>query len=154
MLKKPDQPVSTQLVKETSNIHIENPPHFLPVDRDTQRIQRIVLAAFWSEAIRESEEILLVGRDEPRGGSPLRSRAVVWLFRASALTEGAWPLVLVPPLRTHRADFPQWAPQSAFANHVPLDRRVKRACRWPWQLEPVAGLQKAPMELMPLALPA
>jgi hypothetical protein len=27
----------------------------------------------------------------------------------------AWLLVLVPPLRTHRADFPQWAPQSAFA---------------------------------------
>jgi hypothetical protein len=62
--------------------------------------------------------VLLVGRDEPRGGSPLRSRAVVWLFRASALTEGAWPLVLVPPLRTHRADFPHWAPQSAFADHA------------------------------------
>ena len=64
MLQETDQPVSTQLVEETSDINIENPPHFLPVDRDTQRIQRIVLAAFWSEAIRESEEILLVNRVE------------------------------------------------------------------------------------------
>src|ERR1700678_4089147 len=70
--------------------------------------------------------VLLVGRDEPRSGSPLRSLAVVWLFRASALTEGAWPLVLVPPLRTHRADFPQWAPQSAFAVHAYSDRWVNR----------------------------
>jgi hypothetical protein len=36
--------------------------------------------------------ILLVGRDEPRSGSPLRSRAVVWLFRASALTH-IWELL-------------------------------------------------------------
>src|ERR1017187_10130313 len=111
-------------------------------------------AASRSRPVGAGEKVLLGGRDEPRGGSPLRSRAVGWLFRASALTEGAWHLVLVPPLRTHRADFPQWAPKSAFANHVPLARRVKQASRWPWQLETVAGLQKAPMELMPLALPA
>jgi hypothetical protein len=96
--------------------------------------------------------VLLVGRDEPRSGSPLRSRAVVWLFRASALTEGAWPLVLVPPLRTHRADFPQWAPQSAFADHAYSDRGVNWPSRGPGQFEPVTGLQITPVELMPLAL--
>jgi hypothetical protein len=34
-------------------------------------------------------------------------------FRAGDLTEPAWLLVLVPPVRTRRADFPQRAPQSA-----------------------------------------
>jgi hypothetical protein len=41
----------------------------------------------------------LVGRDEPQSGSPLRSLAVIWVFRAGALTEGAWLLVLVPPAK-------------------------------------------------------
>ena len=39
-------------------------------------------------------------------------------FRAADLTEPAWPLVPVPPVRTRRADFPQRAPQSAFARSI------------------------------------
>jgi hypothetical protein len=36
-------------------------------------------------------------------------------FRTVDLTEPAWLLGLVPPVRTRRADFPQRAPQSALA---------------------------------------
>src|SRR5262250_3872381 len=36
------------------------------------------------------------------------------LFRVRGFTEPAWPFVLVPPLRTRRADFPHRAPQVAF----------------------------------------
>src|SRR5207248_8672862 len=36
--------------------------HFLAADSDDHCIQRIVLAAVWSEPIREPEEILLVDR--------------------------------------------------------------------------------------------
>jgi hypothetical protein len=35
-------------------------------------------------------------------------------FRTGDLTEPAWPLVLVPPVRTRRADFLQRAPQNDF----------------------------------------
>src|SRR5215472_5282178 len=64
MLEKADQPVSAQLVEKASDINIENPAHLFPVDSNTQRIQRIVLAALRSEAVRKSEEILLVNRTE------------------------------------------------------------------------------------------
>jgi len=43
-------------------------------------------AAHRGTSVSDCSMILLVGRDEPRSGSPLRSRAVVRLFRASALT--------------------------------------------------------------------
>jgi hypothetical protein len=42
-------------------------------------------------------------------------------FRRSALTEPAYSLVLVPPLRTRRAVFPQRAPQSS-SRRLPSDR--------------------------------
>ena len=51
MLQETDQPVSTQLIEKASDVHIENPSHLLPVDRDTQRIQRVVLAALGPEPI-------------------------------------------------------------------------------------------------------
>src|SRR5215813_1183219 len=57
-----------------------------------------------------------------------------------------------PPLRTHRADFPQWAPQSAFTELTSLDRWVQRVPRWQRQFEPFAAGQIAPVEPMTLAL--
>jgi hypothetical protein len=45
-------------------------------------------------------------------------------FRTSDLTEPAWPLVLVPPVRTRRADLLQRAPPSAFVLKVEIDIRL------------------------------
>jgi hypothetical protein len=44
-------------------------------------------------------------------------------FRTGDLTEPAWPLVLVPPVRTRRADLLQRAPQSAFVLKVDMGVR-------------------------------
>jgi hypothetical protein len=68
------------------------------------------------------------------GSGPVHTLAVIDVARARAMAPGfpgtaggsIWGvgtsldnrLVLVPPLRTHRAEFPQWAPQSAFAKRA------------------------------------
>ena len=64
----------------------------------------------------------------------------------------AGPLDSAGPRSTHRADFPQWAPQSAFTELKSLDRWVQRVPRWQRQFEPLAAGQIAPVEPMPLAL--
>jgi hypothetical protein len=46
-----------------------------------------ILLCLWVGNQASAAPIDMVGRDEPRSGSPLRSLAVVWHFRASALTE-------------------------------------------------------------------
>src|SRR5947207_7416780 len=71
MLQEADQPISAQPVEEASDIDIEDPVHLFPVDSNTQRIQRIVLTALRSEAIRESEEIFLVNPTEHCNCRPL-----------------------------------------------------------------------------------
>jgi hypothetical protein len=56
------------LRKRTS---IENVVHLLARDPDDERVQRMVLAALWSEPVREPEEVLLVDRVELRERSSL-----------------------------------------------------------------------------------
>ena len=49
-----------QIIEEALNVTVQNPVHLLPRNRDVQRIQRLMLAAHWSETIREASKILLV----------------------------------------------------------------------------------------------
>ncbi len=50
------------LIKERRDIRIEYPVHFLTLERDRQRIQRIVLATSRPEPIRESQKVLFIDR--------------------------------------------------------------------------------------------
>src|SRR5690242_1435568 len=49
-----------QIVEKAPDVAVQNPVHLLPRDRNVQRIQRLVLATPWPEAIREAPKILLV----------------------------------------------------------------------------------------------
>src|ERR1043166_5209868 len=48
-----------------------NEIYLLAADPNRQRIQRIVLATFWSEPVAEAEEVLLVDGIQHRDGCPL-----------------------------------------------------------------------------------
>src|SRR5713101_4759288 len=72
-------------------------------------------------------------------------------FRDRGLTEPAWRLAPVPPLRTRRADFPHRAPQVALATR-PSDSRMTG--HRVWQLEPRAAPEIAPVQPMSLAASA
>src|SRR5215831_7297358 len=48
------------MIEKAPDITVQNPVHLLPRDRDVQRIQRLMLAAPWPEAIREAPKIFLV----------------------------------------------------------------------------------------------
>src|ERR1700738_821548 len=76
MLQEADNPLLGNFREERSDVGVQYVVHFLAADSDDHCIQRIVLAAVWSEPIREPEEILLVDRAQHRaGGFPaLRSR--------------------------------------------------------------------------------
>src|SRR5262249_32249997 len=63
-----------------------------------------VISAEWGIVWLVGTGLGAVALAEPRQGRP---------FRGSGLTEPAWHLVSVPPLRTRRADFPHRAPQVA-----------------------------------------
>jgi hypothetical protein len=67
-----------------------------------------------------------------------------WRFRASALTESTWPLELVSPSRTRRADFPHRAPQMTFTKSSALDRWMQIAREG--QLKPRALTQALPAQ--------
>jgi hypothetical protein len=60
MLQEASQPFSVDLIKEALDVNLEYPVHLGAGDPDYQRIQRIMLAAFGSEPIRETEEVFLV----------------------------------------------------------------------------------------------
>src|SRR5690242_1173527 len=65
-------------------------------------------------------------------------------FRASALTESTWPLELVSPSGTRRADFPHRAPQMTFTKSSALDRWMQIAREG--QLKPRAITQALPAQ--------
>jgi hypothetical protein len=44
--------------KKRPDVQIEHPAHFLALDPDIERIQRIVLASPRSESVRESQKVL------------------------------------------------------------------------------------------------
>src|ERR1700686_4250829 len=46
--------------KKAPDIRVQHPVHLLPINPGVESVQRIVLAAPWSESIREAKKILLV----------------------------------------------------------------------------------------------
>jgi hypothetical protein len=46
--------------QEAANVRVKNVVHLLARDPDDKRVKRIVLAALWSEPVREPEEVLLI----------------------------------------------------------------------------------------------
>ena len=71
MLKEADNPLLGNLREERPDISVEYEVHLLAADPDDERIQRIVLTAFWSEPIREPEEVFLVDRAQHRSRGSL-----------------------------------------------------------------------------------
>ena len=59
------------MIEKAPNVRIQHPVHFLPRDPDTQRIQRLMLAASWSEPVRETPKVLLIDLLKNRGYSLL-----------------------------------------------------------------------------------
>jgi hypothetical protein len=62
-----------QIIEKALNVTIQNPVHLLPRDRDVQRIQRLMLAMLWPEAVRENPKILFVNLVEDRDHSLLNN---------------------------------------------------------------------------------
>src|SRR5437016_1236355 len=71
MLQKADQPFLVDLIEERSDVGVQYEAHFLAVDTDAERVQRVVRAAPRSESIRYTEEVLLVDRVQQRDHRPL-----------------------------------------------------------------------------------
>src|SRR5208283_4317701 len=70
MIQEADDPGLGNFREKRPDIGVEYVVHLLAADPDDERVQRIVLAAFWSESIGEPEEILLVDRAQhPSHGS-------------------------------------------------------------------------------------
>src|SRR6266576_5160743 len=48
------------MIEKAPNVTVQNPVHLLPRDRDVQRIQRLMLATLWPEAVRETPKVLFI----------------------------------------------------------------------------------------------
>jgi hypothetical protein len=59
------------MIQERPDVGVQYIVHLLADDPDTERIQRIMRAAFRPKPIREPEEIYLVDRVQQRGRRPL-----------------------------------------------------------------------------------
>jgi hypothetical protein len=57
-----DQPFVADRIEEPGNVGVQYPVLRCAFDPDAERIQRIMLAASGSEAVREPEEVFLVDR--------------------------------------------------------------------------------------------
>jgi hypothetical protein len=70
MFDELDQPVMADRVKERPDVGVEYPSHPPSCDSIRERIQRVVLAAPWTEAIAEAQKLRLVDRrqDRDQGG--------------------------------------------------------------------------------------
>src|SRR5664279_3148752 len=60
MLYKLEQPAFVEIVEKAANVAIQNVVHLSLLNRDRQCIQRIMLAALRTKAIREAEKVFLV----------------------------------------------------------------------------------------------
>src|SRR5262249_12375556 len=65
-LEKLHKPASVEVVEEAADVCIQHKAHLLPRDRDVQRVQRLMLAASWPEAIGESPKVLFINLIEDR----------------------------------------------------------------------------------------
>ena len=71
MLHEANQPLLADFVEKASDVGVQYEVHLRAGDADHQRIQRIMLAAFRSEPIREPEELLLVDHAQHYRRRPL-----------------------------------------------------------------------------------
>jgi hypothetical protein len=71
VLNEPDQLFFADRIEEGRYVGVENEVHSLGANPDRQRVQRIVLATFWSEPVAEAEEVLLINGIQHRDGRPL-----------------------------------------------------------------------------------
>ena len=60
------EPLSAQSIEEPRYVGIENPVDFTCMNSVCERIQRIVLAAPWSEPVAEPQKLRLIDRREDR----------------------------------------------------------------------------------------
>ena len=54
-----------------TGVRVENEVHFPGGDSDDQGVQRIMLAALWSESVREPKKVFLVDRVQDSESRPL-----------------------------------------------------------------------------------
>ena len=71
MFKEANEPFLTHRVEKSLDVGVDNPPHLRAANPCHQRVQRIMLAASWPEAVREPEEIFLVYLVQHGGGRSL-----------------------------------------------------------------------------------
>src|SRR5215471_1962258 len=94
MFQEANHPFLADFIEERSDVGVQYIVHLLADDPDTERIQRIMRAAFRPKPIREPEEVYLVdrvqaawpppvGRFCPPGPRPRADAAVrpVWVYR-------------------------------------------------------------------------
>jgi hypothetical protein len=60
MLEELHEPSSVEIFEKSSDVCVKHPVHLSPHHPDVQRIQRLMLAASWSESIREAPKVRLV----------------------------------------------------------------------------------------------
>jgi hypothetical protein len=66
VLKKLDQPPVVDGIEESTDICIEHPVHLLPHQPYPERVQSIMRAATWPEAVGEAQEVDLIDLVEHR----------------------------------------------------------------------------------------
>src|SRR5713226_8906764 len=64
MLDELHHPSVVDTIEEPSDVCIQHIVHLPPLERDRQRVQRLMLAPSWPETIREAPKILLINRIE------------------------------------------------------------------------------------------
>jgi hypothetical protein len=60
VLDELDQPFMVDGVEKATNVCVQHPAHAAPLDPDTQRIQRLMLATLWSKSVGETEKVHFV----------------------------------------------------------------------------------------------
>jgi hypothetical protein len=97
VLHEADNPFLGDFREERPDVGVEYEVHFLGADPDDERVQRIVLAAFRPEPIREPEEFLLEDRAQHCSRGPLddlvlesgdRKRALAAVFLRNVAPTG------------------------------------------------------------------
>ena len=67
MLHELDHPAFVEVIEKAADVRVHDVVHFLLQKRIRQRIQRVMLAAPWAEAIRKAQKVFLVNLVEDGG---------------------------------------------------------------------------------------
>ena len=117
VLDEANQPISTDLIEERSDVGVQYEVHFLAGDPNRERVERVMRAASGPESVREPEEVFLVDRiqhcrrrslddlvfesgDRERALSPVRLRYVcppVWQRPVRSSVESRVQVLEVAP---------------------------------------------------------